>query len=484
MTYLLRSDQSKTLDRLSEQLGMGDEILMANAGRAVADLLCEKTKPAEGPVVFFIGKGNNGQDAAIAARHLEVRGYETVRIADPAALEANVGEIGKASWLVDGLLGVGLQGEVRGWYPEAIARINASGRPVLAVDVPSGLSADSGKILGTAVKAAVTLCLGGLKLGCLLYPGCEFSGEILNADIGIPREAYDKARLNFFLSEPEDFFPFIPKKPKDAHKKDFGHVLVVAGSAPMPGAGFLAALGALRAGCGVVTYALPKGALQKFENPEVMLAPLSDGGEGIFMEEAAHAVLDLCAGKQAVVLGPGLGQSPKTERFLGKILDKMEAPLILDADGLNLAAKNPALAGKRKCATVLTPHPGEMGRLLGISASAVEANRVEKALEGASRWGAVCVLKGYRSLIAFPGGTLYVNPTGNPAMASAGMGDVLAGVIGGLIARGTPPDKAALAGVYLHGLAGDLAAGDLGSRGLIASDVLGYIPKALQRVSG
>lgn len=484
MTHLYKAGASRQLDSLSEALGISTDLLMANAGRAIADFLIQNSTPSKGPILLFIGRGNNGGDALVAEKHLKEKGFETVVIKDAAQLAEGKKKLKRAAWIVDGLLGVGLKGDVRGWYAEGVQAINASSAPVLAIDIPSGLSADTGKPLGIAVKASVTVCLGGVKLGCLLYPGCEYAGRIESVDIGIPEKAYAQVKSPYYLSEPANFKSCFSVRNPAAHKKDYGHVLVAAGSKPMPGAGFLAAHAALRGGAGVSTYALPKGAYQKFdpEYSEVMMSPVEDKGKGFFVEKSAGEVLALCEGKEVLLLGPGLGRGEETVRFVKTVIKNAKLPLVLDADGLNCIEGEAEILSKREYPTILTPHPGEMGRLLGCSAAEVEAARVEKAMEGAKRWNVCLVLKGYRSLIATDEGLLYVNPTGNPGMATAGAGDVLAGVIAGIAAQGFPAQKALLAAVYLHGLAGDMGAEEMGEKGLIASDIVRYLPKAIHLI--
>ncbi|OGQ06152.1 MAG: NAD(P)H-hydrate dehydratase [Deltaproteobacteria bacterium RIFCSPLOWO2_12_FULL_44_12] len=471
---LVNSQQARQLDQLSEQLGVATKQLMENAGKAVAQILMRQTKPTDGYVVFFIGKGNNGGDGLVAQKHLREKGYTTLLIKEGDDLKPHTATLRKASWIVDGLLGTGLKGEVRGWTKEAIDCINNSGKKVLSIDIPSGLSADKGYPLGVAVKATLTVSLGNVKLGVVLYPGCDTAGQIECADIGIPKKAYEKLNLPYHLLEPSYFKSHFKPRPKDVSKKDFGHVLVVGGSKEMPGAGFLASLGALRSGAGLVTYALPQEAFEKFDPnfAEVMVKPIADEKD----------VLKACEKKEVVLIGPGLGRKKETQKLVQTLLDKIKLPIVLDADGLNAIALNPGILKERKAPTVLTPHVGEMANLFGWQPAEIEKARVQGALDGAAIWKCHLILKGFRTLIALPNGELYVNPTGNPGMASAGMGDLLAGIIAGFLAQGFPADIASLAGVYIHGLAGDMAREELGEKGLIASDVSRYVPQAIKLV--
>src|SRR3989338_6037168 len=400
---LVNSQQARQLDQLSEQLGVATKQLMENAGKAVAQILMRQTKPTDGYVVFFIGKGNNGGDGLVAQKHLREKGYTTLLIKEGDDLKPHTATLRKASWIVDGLLGTGLKGEVRGWTKEAIDCINNSGKKVLSIDITSGLSADKGYPLGVAVKATLTVSLGNVKLGVVLYPGCDTAGQIECADIGIPKKAFEKFDPNF---------------------------------------------------------------------AEVMVKPIADEKD----------VLKACEKKEVVLIGPGLGRKKETQKLVQTLLDKIKLPIVLDADGLNAIALNPGILKERKAPTVLTPHVGEMANLFGWQPAEIEKARVQGALDGAAIWKCHLILKGFRTLIALPNGELYVNPTGNPGMASAGMGDLLAGIIAGFLAQGFPADIASLAGVYIHGLAGDMAREELGEKGLIASDVSRYVPQAIKLV--
>lgn len=470
---LFNSKQSQELDGLSETLGVSTKTLMQNAGSAVALEITRRAKPQEGSIVVFAGKGNNGGDAKIAAKILEGKGYNVALIPYESSLKEFSSQIKKANWIVDGLLGTGIKGGASGWIQEAIDAINAAGKKVLAIDIPSGLSTDKGIPLGATIKATVTVCLGGVKLGCFLHPGCEFAGEIISADIGIPKEAYAKIASSFHVIEPSDFKEAFKKRSLGVHKGSVGHLLVIGGSQEMPGAGFLASQAALRSGAGMVTYCLPQMAYKKFDAAfaEVMVQPISF--------DSIEPVLKLCEKKSAVVLGPGLGRDETTVAFVKKLVPEISLPLVLDADGLFAISQSPSLLKKRKAPTILTPHVGEMANLLGWQSSEIEKAKVQVTLESAHLWNVIVILKGYRSLIGFSNGELYINPTGNPGMATAGMGDVLAGILGGFLAQGFPAEKAALAGVYLHGLSGDRASRELGEKGLIASDVSHTLPKAI-----
>lgn len=470
MRPLYTAAQSKKLDQLSERFGVSTDTLMRNAGRQIADLLAEKINPTDAPIVFLVGKGNNGGDALIAADLLKKMGYKFFLVR-PGETPVRGG------WIVDGLLGVGLDRPVEGWFADTIKRVNGFQTNVLAIDIPSGLSSDTGKPLGCAIRATITASLGGLKLGTWTVPGCEYAGEILEIDIGIPKQAIQElhSEVKSFLLESSDFKNCLPPRKNDSHKKDYGHVLVIAGSKEMPGAGYLTSLAALRSGAGMVTYCMPQESYEKFDPTfsEVMVKPFS----------SAEAILEFAQDKEAIVLGPGMGESEATQKLIAELFQKLEKPMVVDADGINALAKQKDILTQTKAAVIFTPHPGEMGRLLGQSTKEIQENRIASVREAAAKWKQCFVLKGYRSLIGTYDGELYVNPTGNPGMATAGSGDVLAGVIAGLIAQGVKPKLAGLAGTFLHGLAGDLAANEMGEKGLISSDFVRYIPKALHEIS-
>ena len=302
--------------------------------------------------------------------------------------------------------------------------------------------------------------------------------------MGLAKEALLKYQSPFSLLTPNDFSPFLPKIDENEHKGDFGHVLVLAGSQGMLGAGYLTSLAALRSGAGLATYALPQSVFNRFDAryPEIMGKPLPDDNDGEWSKESFQEALKLQEGKKSVVLGPAMGRNKKTFEALLSSLLEWQLPLVLDAEGINACADNPEILRKRKFPTVLTPHVGELARLIRWTSKKVEENRIEALQEGMKKTGCWVVLKGYRTLIGTPEGEIFINPTGNPAMATAGSGDVLAGILGGWIAQSIPWKEAILASVYLHGLSGDMAAEEMGSRGLVAQDIIAYLPKARRLV--
>jgi NAD(P)H-hydrate epimerase len=517
---LVSSETVARLDRESAAAGGPTTAeLMARAGAAAFEAT-RRRFPSEwaGRVAVLCGPGNNGGDGLVVARHLAAAGVRRVRAVllgrreqvrgdaagalaalldaapqvlveapDDGALAAALGEAGAAGWdlAIDALFGTGLIRPLEGRYRTAVEWLNAFRGPVVAIDLPSGVDAATGRVLGAAVRATVTLTLGLAKLGLALLPGAALAGEVVVLDIGHPA-ALVAAAPGDRLLDPAELAAavrrLVPRDPA-GHKGTYGHVLVVAGAAGTAGAVALAALGALRAGAGLVTVAAPASLRPALEAKlwEAMVRPLPDGADGALDASALAEVLDLAAARDAVVLGPGLTTGPGAAAVICEAARRLTAPTLLDADGLNALGGPEGLAGLRGAAgpRVLTPHPGEMGRLLGRSTREVEADRPAAARAAAAASGAVALLKGARTLVARPDGALAVNPTGNPAMASGGMGDVLSGVVGALLARGLDPAAAAELGAYLHGAAGDLGAAEVGPAGLLATDVAARIPRAL-----
>jgi NAD(P)H-hydrate epimerase len=397
-------------------------------------------------------------------------------------------EVLGADLVVDALLGTGLSRAPSGLIGRVIADLERDGpSAVVSIDLPSGVSSDSGVLPGGAVRAALTVALAAPKYGHVLPPGCDRVGELRVADIGIPRSVLDAAAESpLGLLEDADAEAAFPPRAAAAHKGDYGHVLVIAGSVGKSGAAILAGLGALRAGAGLVTVATPAPALPlvAMGRPEMMTEPLGVGPGGGLDREALKRALALAAGRDAAVIGPGLGQDPDTADFVRSFVRECAVPLVVDADGLNALAASPeGVAPARSAATVLTPHPGEMARLSGSTSAEVQGGRLSAARALAARVGAFVVLKGHGTIVADPDGGAAVNPTGNPGMATGGTGDVLSGVIGALLARRCAAWLAATAGVFVHGRAGDLAAARLGQDAMLAGDLADALPEAIRSLA-
>jgi NAD(P)H-hydrate epimerase len=497
-----------------QEIGLPGAVLMEEAGRQVAELCLRllKERPGRGRVFVWAGKGNNGGDGLVAARRLGLAGYhvEVFLVAeDPGTLssetrrnlevlrrlgipvnqawsaaEISAAEIVGASGdlQVDALLGTGSRGPVSGPLAAAIAAINRGGVPVVAVDLPSGLNADTGEVLGPAVRAGYTVTFGRPKVGLLTYPGAELVGQLYVADIGIPAEAYPEDAPAAFLLEAGEVAARLPAWKPTTHKGERGRVFVVGGSPGLTGAVCLAGEAALRAGAGLVTVGVPEGVHDIFEVKltEVMTAPLPETEDGTLAASAAGAVLERAAQADALAVGPGLGRGEELASLLAELVRESPVPLVIDADGLNALVGHMEVLGEAAAPIILTPHPGELARLTGSTPAEVQAHRLPLARDVAREWNAVVVLKGARTVIAAPDGTCYINPTGNPGLATGGTGDVLTGVIAAFLAQGLDAVQAAAAGVFLHGLAGDLAAKSSGGeRGFVAGDVIHALPSAL-----
>ena len=514
---ILTSAQMRDADRITiEEIGIPSRVLMESAGRAiVAALESHFEDLAARSVAIVCGKGNNGGDALVVARLLLDReidvsvflvgqladmsgdaranletygrlGGTVVEIADEQTWELHVSELSTCDLIVDGLFGTGLRGPLRGMLDTVVADLNGTGLPIVSVDLPSGLDADVPEVAGPAIDATLTVTLAALKIPLALPPAERLAGDVVIADIGIPGsviERIDGART--YLLTPEDLAPLVVPRPVETHKGDVGRVTIVAGAPGTTGAAHLAGLAALRSGAGLVTVATPAScrATVAAMAPEYLTAAFPDP-DGQEADEPLGVVGSLRS--DVVAIGPGLGTDPATAAFIRELVVRRTGPVVLDADGLNAFADEPgSLQGREGLDLILTPHPGEMARLTGTSVHDVQANRIELARTFATTHQVTVVLKGHRTLIALPTGAVYVNPTGNPGMATGGMGDVLTGMIAAWIAQLLDTEAACTLAVYLHGLAGDLAEADEGEIALIARDVVDRLGDAvLELVAG
>lgn len=519
MLKVVNAAQMRQMDkRTEEEFGVPSIVLMENAALRVVDVAAERYQPLRDKRVAVVcGKGNNGGDGLAIARHLATQFGAIVTVylaADPNALSGDAAvnyQMAKAFRLnivsqsvpqfasarldlvVDALLGTGIKGGVEGVAAEYIAAMNDSGVPIVSVDVPSGLDADTGKVEGACVKATLTVTFALPKFGLLVYPGAEYVGELIVAGIGMPREVMEADSVQVYETQAADVAQWLPRRTngRDSNKGQFGHVTVFAGSTGFVGAPTLAAEAAARTGAGLVTLAVPEGlqnAAMTRVSPVVMTKGLPQTKEGTFAFEAIEAALKLAAKGAAAALGPGLGgpDNDETQAFVREFVTRCAVPLVIDADALNCLALEPdrgvSVLKSRTAATVLTPHPGEMGRLLGIDTKTVQADRRGAVEQAARDYGVTVLLKGARTLIAAPDGRLAVNTTSNPGMATGGAGDTLTGIISALLAGKLGDWESAVAGAYVHGLAGDLqAAAQGGPAGLIATDLIDLLPAALAR---
>ncbi len=514
--------QMREMDRqTSDDYGVPSVVLMENAALRVVEEIERRWAPLLGKRVAVVcGKGNNGGDGLAIARHLATRfGVDVTAwlAADPEALAGdatanynmarkfglNVRRVeaalapplAHADLVVDALLGTGIKGAVTGLAADLVNDINDSGRPVVAVDLPSGLDADTGHVDGPCVRADLTITFALPKFGLLVFPGAEYVGELIVADIGMPRQVMAAPAVTVRVTEAAAVARWLPPRMegRDANKGTFGHVTVVAGSRGFVGAPVMTAEAAARTGAGLVTLAVPislQTAAMSRVSPVVMTRGLPETPDGTFSLDALEAALAVAAKGSAAALGPGMGaENADTRAFAREFIARCPVPLVIDADGLNVLSQEPdrgaALVKARPAPTVLTPHPGEMGRLLGLDTKAVQADRRAAVEQAAQTFGCIVLLKGGRTLIAAPDGGVSINTTGNAGMATGGAGDVLTGVIAALLACHLGPSEAAAAGAYLHGLAGDIVAESHGGKaGLIATDLIDALPHALGQCQG
>jgi NAD(P)H-hydrate epimerase len=507
---LVTADEMKGVDQKAIAVyGIPGMVLMENAGlqviRAIQELLVSLSGKR---ILIFAGKGNNGGDGFVIARHLANNGADpkVFLLGKPEELKgeaaANFHILNKmeikihplltekdlqrvdiallyADLLVDAIYGTGFKGSVLGVAGEAIRMMNSAKKPIIAVDVPSGLETDTGRVLGPCVKATCTVTFGLPKLGLFRDPGARYAGTVKVADISLPHKLLLQSQFRHNLIARDWCQGLLPSRDPGGHKGTYGKVLVVGGSPGMTGALCLAAKAALRSGAGLVTALVPASLhhILETKTTEVMTCPLPDVDGGYLSEGAVEPFLQAAEKAAVVVIGMGLGDHGQTVRWLHQVLPAIKVPVVLDADGLNGLVGHTNLLSRMAGPVVVTPHPGEMSRLVGISVARVQDSRIKIARQAAAEWKAIVVLKGAGTIIANPEGDVYLNTSGNPGMATGGTGDVLAGVIAGLIAQGLEAGHAAGVGVFVHGAAGDAAARIKGQIGLIAGDVLAALPE-------
>ncbi len=517
MLGVFTAEEMRRLDqRAITELGIPGAPLMENAGRGAADAIVAALPTLGAPrrgarVVIVCGKGGNGGDGFVVARwlkrhgavpsvllthppaeiggdaglKLEELGRSGIRprpFADDAAVAA---ALARAHVVVDALLGTGSRGAPEGAVSRAIELINASGRPVVALDIPSGMSANGGAPAGAAVRASMTLTFAGLKRGLVTAPGDELAGRVTVVPIGVPHAEVARG-VTTFLLEPSDVARHFPRRSRAAHKGTYGHLLLVAGSLGKTGAAALGAAAAMRSGSGLVTVATPASQQPIVASLvlEAMTEPLPETPAHTLALKAREVIAELAASRDAVALGPGIGLDDETQQVVRSLVQELRPPLAVDADGLTALAGHLEVLRGAPSARCLTPHPGEMARMLGVGVEDVQRDRIESTREFATRYRVHIVLKGARSVIGAPDGRVFVNPTGNPGMASGGTGDVLTGMLGAFLARGLEPGDALRSSVYLHGSAGDIAAERVGEEALIARDIVAAIPEAFKRLRG
>jgi hydroxyethylthiazole kinase-like uncharacterized protein yjeF len=507
---VLTAAEMREVDRRTTELGVPGLVLMENAGHRVVEFLERNYAPLESQrIVVLCGKGNNGGDGMVVARQLHTRvrprSLDVILAGDPAEMKGDAAAnhrmlqavgcpvsfeiksaMETATLIVDALLGTGIHGAATGRSLELITAIN-QGFPlaeVVSLDIPSGLDSDSANPPGAAVHANHTVTFTAPKPCQVLSPACELVGKLHVAQIGSPPNLYEKDPAIFLaLSEPSLFAHLFRPRVQDSNKGLYGHVLVIAGGRGKTGAAAMSGIGALRAGAGLVTVASAESAIAQIAShaPEIMTEPLPETGDGSISMRVLDQLSGLVEKKNVVALGPGMGRNPETTQLIRRVVNELPCSMVVDADGLNaLDAKDLRAPAPR----ILTPHPGEMARLTNSTVAEVQADRIGCARAFAKERSVYLVLKGNRTVIASPEGAVWINPTGSPAMATGGTGDVLTGLIAGLVAQFPDQLEAALlAGVYLHGRAGELGAARLGEKALIATDLFEFLPEAMREVA-
>ncbi len=496
-----------------QQLGIPGVVLMENAGRACCARFVEHFGDrSASPVLVVAGKGNNGGDGYVMARVLAEQGWQvsTLVLAEEKAIGGDarvmleilqrlnlpVEFVTDSSRLsscfsayaptivIDAIFGTGLKSDVRGLQAEAIGLINASAAAVFAVDIPSGVDGSTGRVCGQAIRADLTVTFDHAKIGHGCQPGAAYAGCLAVVDIGIPLRGRPDFASQVQLVDSAVACRLVPERPAVGHKGKFGHLLIVAGSPGKTGAAALAGDSAVRSGCGLVTVATPLSVhdIIEVKLTEAMSIPLSDR-DGFLVGDAAAEIEELLQSRHALAFGPGLGQSEELVELVGQLIPALQSPAVIDADGLNLLARHlDVLKQRNDVPLVLTPHPGEMSRLCGLTVAEIEGNRYETARQFACEHGVVLLLKGARTVIAAPDGRVNINATGNDGLASGGSGDVLTGLIGGLLAQGLDGFAAATLGAWLHGRAAELIAISQGTAGMAASDLLTQLPVAREEL--
>lgn len=514
---ILNAAQMREADRYTiEEIGIPSLVLMENAGRqVVAAIEAAYEARLDGRVAVLCGRGNNGGDGFVVARTLLQRGIDAavfvigavaavrgdarinldilgrlgvtvVEISDEQTWELHFSEISQCVLIVDAIFGTGLKSPLGGMMETVVADVNASGIPIVSIDLPSGISADTPHLIGHCIDASMTVTLAAPKLPLVVPPGEAHAGDVVIADIGIPHEVIEGLegpRLE--LLTPEQIRDLVAPRAPESHKGDFGRVTIVAGSRGKTGAAHLAAMGALRCGAGLVTVATPVSSVPVIASmaPEYMTEPLAESKDGSLTASGLDCMLEFR--HDVIACGPGLGRGPGVAEFVRGLLDRASVPLVLDADAITVLAEDPSrLMGREDRDVIITPHPGEMARLIGSSVEEVQANRIEVATEFATTHRIYVVLKGHRTIISTPEGHVFINPTGNAGMATGGTGDVLTGMIAAWVAQLMDAEGACRLAVFLHGAAGDLAEATQGQVALTATDLLAQLGPALKQLVG
>jgi hydroxyethylthiazole kinase-like uncharacterized protein yjeF len=499
--------EMRELDRKAiEEFGIVAELLMENAGQAVYFALLNEFGIAGRRFVVFCGLGNNGGDGLVVARKIHSAGgaAKVFVLGDPDRFEGAArvnfdiasrlpievqqiesageaqAEVAHCDCIVDAILGTGLTREVTGLYRDVIGLINGSEKTVFSVDIPSGVHGDTGKAMGTAVRADVTVTFGLPKIGNMLFPGYDLGGKLYVSHISFPPSIYDADTLMVEISRPAE----IPPRDKDGHKGDFGQALFIAGAAGYFGAPYFSALSFLKAGGGYSRLATPRSIVPSIagKGSEIVFHPQAETEAGSIALQNKPDLLDLSERVDIVIVGPGLSLDPETQQLARELIAEIDTPLLIDGDGITAVCQDVGIVKGRQAETILTPHLGEMSRLTGQSVREIDDDKIDGLQRTTAELNATIVLKGAHSLIGHPDGRVFINTSGNPGMATAGSGDVLTGTIAAMFGLGLPLQTAVRQGVFVHGLAGDLAAEDRGEDGITAQDILDYLPPAMKMI--
>ncbi|MBA3019150.1 MAG: NAD(P)H-hydrate dehydratase [Proteobacteria bacterium] len=513
--YLVTAGEMQEMDRQTiESYGLPGRVLMENAGLGATQILLKQFKGlVDKKVGIVAGRGNNGGDGFVMARYLSQKGISVtvyllakksmvkgdaaenlnllaplditvIEMPDQKSFSKNKTSMLHQDIWIDAILGTGLKSDVKGYFRKIIEFINSLARPVFSVDIPSGLNADTGQPCGACIQAHTTATFAFAKTGHLIFPGAGYTGNLEIIDIGIPNYIAEKVGPKQFLLTSALVRSTLQKRSPEAHKGNTGHLLIIAGSTGKTGAAAMTALSAMRSGAGLVTLGIPKSLNPVLESQvlEVMTSPLPEAEGGILDESSFDEIMDLIAGKKCLAVGPGLGTASGTKNLVIRIIQECRMPIVIDADGLNNLIDNIHILKNLKNPVILTPHPGEMSRLIGKPVSFIQNDRINCARNFAKKFKVHVVLKGARTVIAHPDGKVFINPTGNPGMASGGMGDALTGIIAGFVTQGYSPESATHIGVYLHGAAADTLQKNMSPFGFLATELINAIPGQIQHL--
>ena len=499
--------EMRSLDRIAiEEFGVVEELLMENAGQAAYFVLLKELGIKDKKSLVFCGLGNNGGDGLVVARKIHSSGGEVkvfvlgdtgkfkgaakinfdilsrlpIEVQQLESIETAKPDVAHCDAIVDAILGTGITRDVKGLYRDIVELINQSGKTVLSIDIPSGVHGDTGKVMGTAVRADYTVTFGLPKLGNILFPGYELGGKLYVSHISFPPSIYDTDSLKVEINHTAQ----LPPRDKDAHKGDFGEALFIAGAAGYLGAPYFAAHSFLKAGGGYSRLAAPRSITPFIaaKGSEIVFVPQEETSSGSIALQNKSALLELAGRMDMVVLGPGLSLEEETQQLARELAAEINKPLLVDGDGITALARayRSQIIKERKAETILTPHLGEMSRITKMGVPEIDINKVDVLQRTARELNAIIVLKGAHSLIGYPDERVFINLSGNPGMATAGSGDVLTGTIAAMFGLGLPLQDAVRKGVFMHGLAGDLAAEDKGEDGITAQDILDYLPSAVK----